>query len=93
MAENDLKKQEKENKKIEKQREKEIKKREKQEEKEFKNRVKESSKQSGKNKKKGKKGKDTYTKYSLFTRILAFLLCFAMVFSVFVTLISYLIAD
>ncbi len=92
MAENDLKKQEKENKKVEKERVKTMKRKEKEEEKEFKNRVKENSKQKGKSKGKNKKGKDTYTKYSLFTRILALVLCIMMVFSVCVTLISYLIA-
>ncbi len=93
MAKNELNEQEKENKKVEKARAKEMKKREKEEQKEFKNKVKENDKKAKKSGKgKGKKGKDNYYgKYSLFTRILAAALCIMMVFSVAVTLISYLV--
>ena len=86
----DFSEQEKENKKIEKQREKEMKRREKEEEKAFKNKVKESQKN---NKGKKSKNKSKYDDgYSLFTRIVAAILCLLMLLSVCATLIAYLVA-
>ena len=86
----DFNEQEKENKKIEKQREKEMKKRQKEEEKNFKKTLKENNKNN-----KGKKGKSKIKYddgYSIFTRIIAAILCLLMVLSVCGTLIAYLIA-
>lgn len=89
------KKEEKENKKIEKNREKEMKRREKEEQKEFKKKVKATEKRLKENrekKSKNKKGNDNFKGYGWATRIIALILCLLMLLSVCATLITYLIA-
>ena len=83
----DFNEQEKENKKIEKQRQKEMKRREKEDQKNFKKKLKESNRNNKGNKVKNKNNEG----YSIFTRIIAAILCFLMVLSVCATLIAALL--